>query len=525
VRGLSLIVAFVAALAATSAAWGHAGLLGSEPVNGAVVGQSPKTITLTFNEPVSPLRVRLVAPDGEAVDLQGVTAKDQSVTVAVPGTLSRGTHLLSWRVISADGHPVGGTVSFSVLEPSASPPMLPRAEADRPLQIAIWLCKILLYCGLMFGVGGALYGAWIAKSQFSAVPQALISFALAGGTIAAVLSVGLQGADAMALPLSGIRQTTIWLTGLQTSYGATAVIAIAAFTLASSRRRAGSPGRWRTTAAIVAAGAALAVSGHAASAEPQWLTRPAVFLHGVAVAFWAGAFMPLASALASAERRAAELARFSRAIPIALVLLIATGSALAIVQLRSVDALWTTSYGLILSAKLAAVALLLALGALNRYALTPPAIAGDTIAATRLRTSIKAELAIVVLIFGLVAGWRFTPPPRTLQLVAAAPVQVHIHTDRAMADLRFEPARAGSRSVAIALWDGNFAPLAAKEVTLQLASPDAGIEPLRLPAVWAGESSWRVDKLTIPLHGRWRITVEILIDDFSRTALTEDVEF
>ncbi len=107
--------------------------------------------------------MRLVAPDGDAIDLQGVTAKDQSVAIAVPGTLSRGTHLLSWRVISADGHPVGGTVAFSVLEPSAAPPMLPRSEIDRPLQIAMWLCKVLLYCGLMFGIGGAFYAAWIAK--------------------------------------------------------------------------------------------------------------------------------------------------------------------------------------------------------------------------------------------------------------------------------------------------------------------------------------------------------------------------
>jgi len=376
----------------------------------------------------------------------------------------------------------------------------------------------------MFGVGGVFYGAWIARSPLAAVPQAAISFSLAGGTIAAVISVGLQGADAMGLPLSGIRQTAIWLTGLQTSYGATAVIAIAAFAFASIGRRGASPGQWRATAAMAAAGAALAVSGHAASAEPQWLTRPAVFLHGVSVAFWAGAFIPLVGALASPERRAFELARFSKAIPVALVLLIVTGTALSILQLGAVEALWRTSYGFILSAKLAVVALLLMLGALNRYAFTPPAVAGNAAAALQMRMSVKAELLIVVLIFGLVAAWRFTPPPRMLQLVAAAPVQVHIHTDKAMADLRFEPVHAGTRSVAIALWDGNFAPLAAKEVTLQLASPDAGIEPLRIPAVWAGESSWRVDNVAIPLHGRWRITIEILIDDFTKITVTEDAE-
>jgi CopC domain len=40
--------------------------------------------------------------------------------VDLPGGLSRGTHLVSWRVVSADGHPVGGALTFSVGEPSVT---------------------------------------------------------------------------------------------------------------------------------------------------------------------------------------------------------------------------------------------------------------------------------------------------------------------------------------------------------------------------------------------------------------------
>ena len=68
---------------------------------------------------------------------------------------------------------------------------------------------------------------------------------------------------------------------------------------------------------------------------------------------------PLAGAMHSADRQTAELIRFSRAIPAAVIVLIASGATLAVVQLRQFDALWTTNYGLVLCAKLAAVLVLI----------------------------------------------------------------------------------------------------------------------------------------------------------------------
>ena len=523
-RSLALVLGLLGLLAAMPAAWGHASLVGSEPVDRAVVAQPPAAIRLIFNEPVSPLALRLVGPGGQSAELTDVTAADQVLTIRIPGSLPRGTHLLSWRVISADGHPVGGAITFSVVEPSAEPPLRPQFEPDRKLRIAIWLGKIVLYVGLLFGVGGVFYAAWIAHAPLSDATRNLLLVVLNGGLIAAVISVGLQGADMMELPLSEIRQTQLWAKGFATSYGAAASLAAAAIALALTALRAKSHGRLPAALALGGVGAALAVSGHAASAAPELLMRPAVFLHGVSVAFWVGALIPLMSAMGAAEQRAAELKRFSRAIPAAVAVLAASGLGLAIVQLGTLDALWTTSYGVVLSCKLAAVLALLTLGAWNRYVLTPRTAGGDSIAAGRLAASIKLEVAIVAVILGLVALWRFTPPPRTYLAALSAPIQVHIHTANAMADVRFEPPRAGGRTVTVAVWDGNFAPLPAKEVTLVLAKPDAGIEPLRTAAVYVADSSWRVDGLTLPMSGRWRVRVEILINDFEKRTIEDDID-
>jgi copper transport protein len=71
--------------------------------------------------------------------------------------------------------------------------------------------------------------------------------------------------------------------------------------------------------------------------------------------------------------------------------------------------------------------------------------------------------------------------------------------------------------------DGAFQPLAAKEVTLVLANPAAGIEPLRLHAAPAGENRWAIDALRIPVAGRWNLKVEILVSDFDKVRLEETV--
>jgi len=490
-RAIGFVLALLAALAPAAGAFAHASLIRSDPTDRAVVAQAPSMLALTFNEPVSPLVVRLVSPTGEATELKDVVANDARLMIPLPEGLTVGTYLLSWRVISADGHPVGGALTFSVGQRSGHPSRS-ELDLDYRLRWAILAAKLMLYVGLCVGIGGTFYAAWIAVEPLSLRTRMLIAAALTCGLLAAVMSVGLQGIDALGLPLSEMKEPQVWASGLATSYGLSAVIAVAALIIGSlTLRTSAKYGRLFSLLALLGAGVALAASGHASAAEPQFLTRPAVFAHVVAVAFWIGALVPLAVAMGLPPRRPAELMRFSRAIPIALLVTVATGIALAVIQVKRLDAFWTTNYGLVLSAKLGAVAVLLALAAVNRYALTPRVVRGNRTAARRLAGSSVAEVLIALVVFGLVASWRFTPPPRALLAAAEAAVHLHIHTDRAMADVTIEPERTGSRQITVTVLDSQFGPLAAKEVTLVLAKPVTGIEPLRLAAKHVDGATWR----------------------------------
>ena len=543
VRGIvAIALALIAAAVIRTDALAHATLIGSEPADRVVVARPPVALKLTFNEPVSPLTLRLVGPGGDATDLTDIAATGNTLVAALPGALVRGTHLVSWRVISLDGHPVGGALTFSVGAPSITPEAAPSArspaDAERPLRAAIWLARLVLYVGLFCGVGGAFYAAWIASGPLTPRTRRSVAVALECGLVASIVSVGLQGIDVLGLTLPDLRQPRVWMAGLATSYGWTAIIALVSLAAgrialdmqtrsAQAKPAQAKPAHARRLAALALAGVgiALAGSGHAAAAAPQIVTRPAVLIHAIAVAFWIGALLPLASAMRAAERRSAELLRFSRSIPAAVVALAASGGALAAIQLRQFDALWTTDYGLVLCAKLVAVAVLITLAAVNRYVLTPRVLAGDPIAPRRLVRSIATEIAIVVVALGLVASWRFTPPPRSLIAAAESAVHLHIHGEKAMADLTIELAGASGRKIAVNILDGQFGPLSAKEVTLFFAKPDAGIEPLRMPATQVEGAAWRVGRLQLPLPGTWQVRVEILVSDFEKVTLEDTVEF
>ncbi|HEY6256462.1 MAG TPA: copper resistance protein CopC [Xanthobacteraceae bacterium] len=515
--GLGLSV-LLASLAPAPPALAHAALLGSEPADGVTVAQPPATLKLTFNEPVSPLIVRLVGPTGEAVTPK-VTAENSTLTITPP-PLKPGTHVLSWRVTSADGHPVGGAVLFSVGAPSA-PPAERGLETDPAVAKTIWQARILIYVGLFLGVGGAAFVALIGRARpLPSRAEILIAIALVIGLLATVVSLGLQGLDALARPLSQLWQRDVWTSGLLTSYGWTAGMATLAQLLAfvALRARQRVLARACAVGALACGGLALALSGHAATVEPQWLSRSAVFLHTVSVAFWVGSLIPLAAIVGKRERGDGELAAFSRIIPVPLAILITTGAYLAFIELDRPDALWTTRYGEVLSIKLALVLVLLTLAAANRYALVPRLKTGATRSLAR---SIAAESTIALAILGMVALWRFTPPPRAL--IAAEPASIHFHGGKAMAQIDVEPVRARGAEVLIEVLDGEFHPLAAKEVTIFLSNPAAGIEPVRRDADSLGTPHWRIDDLRIPIAGRWKLRVDILVNDFDKETLEDDV--
>lgn len=116
-----VVVAVAPAFAAAPASLAlHARLVGSTPKDGSSVGTAEQVV-LVFNEEVDPtfVKVNVKGPDGSEA-AGSPTVAGPEVTQVLSPDLPSGTHTVTYRVVSTDGHPVAGTVTFTTTQAPAS---------------------------------------------------------------------------------------------------------------------------------------------------------------------------------------------------------------------------------------------------------------------------------------------------------------------------------------------------------------------------------------------------------------------
>ena len=113
----------------------HAELVGTDPEEGAVLEAAPESVTLTFNEPVRLTSQEVVVYDAEGdpvASTSGASGAEVRVDLADAADLGDGTYVVAWNVLSGDGHPISGALTFSVGAPSASVTAPPEPETSSP---------------------------------------------------------------------------------------------------------------------------------------------------------------------------------------------------------------------------------------------------------------------------------------------------------------------------------------------------------------------------------------------------------
>ena len=508
------LLAVLAGLAFAGPAFAHAVLLSATPGEGTALKKAPRKVELRFNEPVQALVLRLIDARGATHDL-APRSTGELVDAALPEDLPEGVQILSYRVVSLDGHPVGASLSFSIGTPSLAP-AFPVENASRA--IWIWATKALDLALQLGGAGMAFFFAFLSPTPPTSAFRKVGSAALCAGMALAFLSMGLQGLDLLGLPLESLAQLTPWRTAATTPFALVILFELMAFAFAATALRAKHANLAKTMAcgSLLCVGCARAVGGHAALADPEWLMRPAVFLHTAAAAIWAGALPPLLwLALTNAKAFPTALRRFSTVALATVEVLLIMGCVIAAVQTRNLSALVDTAYGRLLAVKLGLVVLLLLLALWNRRGATPRVMAEEKRATRLIAGSMAIEIALLLGIFGVVAGWRFTPPPRAL-IEARSAADLEIRSGHTRVLLKAEPGRAGENRLKIELFDHASGALSASEVTLTLAAPWLGIEPRVLAAQRSDDGGWLLPSVYLPAAGEWAVTVEALVSDFEK---------
>lgn len=524
-----------AALALAPLASAHAVILTTEPSNDAIVESAPARVTLRFNEPVETAfgAVRVYDSEAHRVDSARVDRPGaDGVAVGVDGPLARGTYTVTWRVVSADSHPVSGAFVFHVGAPGARPAGIAAAVLDDGTPEAVSLlataARFADFALILLAAGGTAALVLVLETADRQTRRRLwrVVAALAGGlAVAAVAGIVLQGAVAGGFSLVEALDWNVVAAVVDTRFGRVwlvqAGLAAGLATLAWLAGRRGGTGPIATLALVPACALVLtpAAAGHAnVSGRLAFVTDVA---HVEAAAVWIGGLAFLVLAIASAgEARwrvvAGDVPRFSTLALLSVAALVLTGSATAYIQVRAWRGLWETPYGLLLLVKLALVLGVLGLGAYHNRRVVPRLRAGVGSPQVRRRFlhTTGVELGLLTAVVAVTAVLVSQPPARA-EVAPEGPYATTAELDDLELNLVVDPAQAGSNDVHIYLTDRSGQPADVVEATVAARLPSREIGPLRLSMQRAGPGHF-IATGTLAIAGDWQLAIDVLRGEFEQ---------
>lgn len=181
---LPVVLAGLAVFGFATPALAHNVLIGSTPASGASVQTGPSEVRLNFNAPVQfgADYLTVIGPDGNHWEkTENATVNGDSVSTSVAPLGPAGVYKVGYRIISADGHPVSGEVTFTLTTAGTGTPPAQSAtggggggasattgstsaapaSASGGVPVWVWVlgAVILLAAGLFFGLRTPRMGA------------------------------------------------------------------------------------------------------------------------------------------------------------------------------------------------------------------------------------------------------------------------------------------------------------------------------------------------------------------------------
>jgi copper transport protein len=584
--GLVVLLSAIALTGLAGTASAHAQLEGSDPPSGEVLTSAPQQVTLTFGEPVevSSGAVQVFDDHLRRVDNEQVSSVDgqrNRIRVTLHNGLGPGTYTVSWRVSSADTHPVSGTFPFSIGAPSQVTGTVPGAGRNDTAGVLLGVLRGVGYAGLVLAPGVLLvvlllWPAGLADRRTRRLLWTGVSL-LGTSTIGGML---LQGVWASGLPLSSIWAAPSTLDTHSRSFDtafamrfyllvafgvalAAAVLSapkpVVAHTKRDRRAAARMPERRQVPRRLLLGGAVgctaallitWSLAGHAAAGPQPLIAIASDLLHLSAMTVWLGGLAVLAVSLSS-KTRASELAtvlpRFSRVAFAAVMVLVVTGTYQAWREVGSLAALPATSFGRLLLAKLGGVILLLVLGNfarrwVQRHLTRSPvpaerAVARGAVAVLerdepqspqygpaeigRLRRGLAAELAIGMSVLALTAALVATVPGRQAYV---APFKQTVSTAGITVRMTIDAPRTGDTVLHVSTSTSDGRPKSVQKINGTLSLPSAGLGPLPVrvdrPDSVSGEQNVG---LTFPAQGQWTLRLTVQTSALDSTAVSVTV--
>ncbi|GGM72466.1 transport integral membrane protein [Dactylosporangium sucinum] len=547
-----LLGALVTLVLPAAPASAHATLEQTAPVAGTVLDQLPGEVTLTFSEPVRVVtdKIRVIAPDGSRVDTGKPVARDTELVVPLKPGGPKGTYLVSYRVISADSHPVSGGYSFSYGEVSATPSDdgSPVVQTDPVVKNAMSVARFAGFAGLVLLIGPALvlFALWPRRLPTRS-PGRLALLGAGLLAVSTVLELYLQipyTAGNSLFEVSGDAAREV----LGTPFGAAHLIRLAVIAAVALLLRpviAGRAGKIDQTLLVILGVVGLAtwpISGHPSASPVPTLTVVADVAHLAAMSVWLGGLVMLFGFLL----RQANTRELTAIVPVwsgwalfAITVLVLAGTAQALVEIGTLDALTGTTYGRLVIAKVALLAIIIGVAAYSRSLtnrrFVPAPVEGDEEPAGEpevgdgdrrlLRRAVFAEVAVAIVVLAVTSVLVQTSPARSAQAgnTPSGPFTGTVTTNLVKLQVDVSPATVGQNTVHLyALKPDGSGPLKVVEWKATAALPEKGIEPLTVPVLAITEDH-AFGQVSLVTAGTWEFKFVVRVDDLNQSTVTVQV--
>jgi copper transport protein len=531
--GLALCGLVVLLLPAAPAS-AHAVLLRSTPPANSVQAAAPMQVVLQFSEPVRliPNKIRIIAPDGQRFDTGKPAASGAVVTVPVRSGGPRGTYLVSYRVISADSHPVVGGFTYSVGAPSATAvDGGASADVDPFVRAAIPVVKYLGYAGLVLVIGPALVLALLWPSRLSRRGPARLLWAGVGlialSTAAALLLQAPYTTGSALTDLTGADLREVFASQFGTAHLIRLVVLAGSALLLVPLVRGAAGTVERTLLAIfgVVAIGTWPLSGHPAGSPVPAVSVVVDSVHLVSMAVWLGGLVMLIGFLlrrADEDELGAILPVWSRWAALAVATLLLAGLTQALIEVGTPSALVSTAYGQLIMVKVGLFAGVVAVAAYSRR------LVGRRLAEARpgrLRRLVAAELGITAVVLALTTVLVQTTPARTAEAnenIGDLPYSTTATTSLYSLQVEVDPAEVGRNDVHLFAYTPDGKPQPVVEWRASAALSSAGIEPIEIPLLKLTDNH-STGQVSLPGPGDWQLRFTLRLTEIDQATVTVTV--
>lgn len=526
---LGLLAAFM--LPATPAS-AHAALVATTPVQGSVIGGSPKQVTLTFSEPVGivPGKTQVIAPNGKRINVGDPVASGGVLTIEVR-TADRplGTYLVSYRIISADGHPLSGGFMFSVGAPSQTAPAAPD---DASVGALVAIAKYLGYAGLVFTVGPMLVLAVLWPRRLSMRgPLRLVWVGFSLLLASTLASVWLQapytsGAGAFDVSWVELRQVVTSSFGVALLLRLAVLGAVAALLRPALRVRASRPTRALLALLGVVGLLTWPLSGHPAASPVPPVSVAADTLHLASMSVWLGGLVVVVAFLlrrADPRELSVILPVWSRWAAVAVCWLVLGGVVQSLIEIGSDPrTLVTSRYGQLVLVKVGLLGAVLGVAFFSRRLVLRRSPGG-------LRRLVSAELGITAVVLVASSMLVQTTPGRSAGVeaqAAADAVGYSTTLDSRIFSVQFEifPVQVGENNTLHAfVYTPAGKPVDVAEWKVTAALPEKNVAPLPNEVV-SIRGNQGIGAINFPLPGKWELSLTIRISEIDQATVTTTVQ-